>query len=80
MCHDARKEKFCGVPSCLTDEGKPSGTGLQEQVSNSTGKLCTRFVGPPFGGCNQKLVANAGGKGLARGQATGQERQNREGS
>jgi hypothetical protein len=42
-------------PSCSTDEGRPLGTGLQEQVPNHLQRLWAKAT-----------VVSAEGKGLAR--------------
>jgi hypothetical protein len=42
-------------PCCSTDEGRPLGTGLQEQVSNHLRRLWSKAA-----------VVSAEGKGLAR--------------
>src|SRR5215813_3559681 len=52
------------VRNCSTDEGRPLGTGLQEQVPNHLRRLCPR-----------DKVVNAEGKGLELlGQVTGKKR------
>ena len=49
--------------NCLTDEGRPLGTGLQEQVPNHLRRLCPKGT-----------VVNAEGKGLEiTGSGDGQE-------
>ena len=49
--------------NCLTDEGRPLGTGLQEQVPNHLRRLCPKGK-----------VVNAEGKGLELpGQVTGKK-------
>ena len=54
--------------NCLTDEGRPLGTGLQEQVPNHLRRLCSKGK-----------VVNAEGKGLELlGQVTGKKRTARE--
>ena len=54
--------------NCLTDEGRPLGTGLQEQVPNHLRRLCPKGK-----------VVNAEGKGLELpGQVTGKKRTARE--
>jgi hypothetical protein len=56
------------VRNCLTDEGRPLGTGLREQVPNHLRRLCA-----------EGKVANAEGKGLELlGQVTGKKRTARE--
>ena len=52
------------VRNCSTDEGRPLGTGLQEQVPNHLRRLCPK-----------DKVVNAEGKGLELlGQVTGKKR------
>ncbi len=54
--------------NCSTDEGRPLGTGLQEQVPNHLRRLCPKGK-----------VVNAEGKGLELpGQVTGKKRTARE--
>jgi hypothetical protein len=56
------------VRNCSTDEGRPLGTGLQEQVPNHLGRLCPK-----------DKVVNAQGKGLELlGQVPGKKRTARE--
>src|SRR5262249_14054341 len=56
------------VRNCLTDEGRPLGTGLQKQVPNHLRRLWPKA-----------RVVNAEGKGLGRlGQVTGKKRTKRE--
>ena len=56
------------VRNCSTDEGRPLGTGLQEQVPNHLRRLCPKGK-----------VVNAKGKGLELlGQVTGKKRTARE--
>ena len=56
------------VRNCSTDEGRPLGTGLQEQVPNHLRRLCPKGK-----------VVNAEGKGLELlGQVTGKKRTARE--
>src|SRR5215813_490862 len=55
------------VRNCSTDEGRPLGTGLQEQVPNHLRRLCPKGK-----------VLNAEGKGLELpGQVTGKKRTER---
>ena len=54
MCHEhKRSQQAVGVRNCLTDEGRPLGTGLQEQVPNHLRRLWPKA-----------MVVNAEGKGL----------------
>jgi hypothetical protein len=56
------------VRNCLTDEGRPLGTGLQGQVPNHLRRLWSKA-----------MVVSTEGKGLARpGQVTGKKRTARE--
>jgi hypothetical protein len=56
------------VCNCLIDEGRPLGTGWQEQVPNHLRRLCQKGT-----------VVNAEGKGLELlGQVTGKKRTARE--
>ena len=57
LCATSAKtaERVAGVRNCPTDEGRPLGTGLQEQVSNHLRLLWSKA-----------MVVSAGGKGLER--------------
>ena len=48
-------ERTSGARNCTTDEGRPLGTGLQEQVPNHLRLLWSKA-----------MVVSAGGKGLER--------------
>ena len=64
----ANSRKAEEVRNCSTDEGRPLGTGLQEQVPNHLRRLCPKGK-----------VVNAEGKGLELlGQVTGKKRTARE--
>src|SRR5215475_3880598 len=64
----ANSRKAEEVHNCSTDEGRPLGTGLQEQVPNHLRRLCPKGK-----------VVNAEGKGLELpGQVTGKKRTARE--
>jgi len=53
VCHEHSKQpKAEEVRNCSTDEGRPLGTGLQEQVPNHLRRLCSKGK-----------VVNAEGKG-----------------
>jgi hypothetical protein len=69
VCHEhKRSQQAVGVRNCLTDEGRPLGTGLQEQVPNHLRRLWAKA-----------MVVNAEGKGLELpGQVTGKKRTARE--
>src|SRR6516225_4417705 len=69
VCHEHKSsEPAVGVRNCSTDEGRPLGTGLQEQVPNHLRRLCPKGK-----------VVNAEGKGLELlGQVTGKKRTARE--
>jgi len=71
------------VRNCSTDEGRPLGTGLQEQVPNHLRRLCPK--GKVVNAedlrrlCPKGKVVNAEGKGLELlGQVTGKKRTARE--
>jgi hypothetical protein len=54
VCHEHKgSQQAVGVRNCLTDEGRPLGTGLQERVPNHLRRLWSKA-----------LVVNAEGKGL----------------
>ena len=54
VCHERKDgRKAEEVRNCLTDEGRPLGTGLQEQVPNHLRRLWSKA-----------MVVNAEGKGL----------------
>jgi hypothetical protein len=53
--HERERLRGRVVRNCLTDEGRPLGTGLQEQVSNHLRRLGSKA-----------LVVSTEGKGLAR--------------
>jgi hypothetical protein len=54
VCHEhKRSQRAVGVRNCLTDEGRPLGIGLQEQVPNHLRRLWSKA-----------MVVNAEGKGL----------------
>jgi len=43
VCHKHnRSQQAVGVRDCLTDEGRPLGTGLQERVSNHLRRLWSK--------------------------------------
>src|ERR1035438_4468880 len=59
-----RSSQERNVRNCLTDEGRPFGTGLQERVPNHLRRLWL-----------SAMVVSAEGKGLARpGQVSGKKR------
>jgi hypothetical protein len=53
--HERKGPKGLNVCNCSTDEGRPLGTGLQEQVSNHLRRLWSKA-----------MVVSAEGKGLER--------------
>ena len=55
--------------NCLTDEGRPLGTGLQEQVSNHLRRLKPKA-----------MVVNAEGKGLATTRSGDRQEEDRKGT
>jgi hypothetical protein len=57
------------VRNCLTDEGRPLGTGLQEQVPNHLWRLWAK-----------SKVVNAKGKGLARTRSGDRQEEDRKGT
>jgi hypothetical protein len=57
------------VRNCLTDEGRPLGTGLQEQVSNHLRRLRSKA-----------LVVSTEGKGLARTKSGDRQEEDRKGT
>jgi hypothetical protein len=69
VCHERNdSQRAVGVRNCLTDEGRPLGIGLQEQVPNHLRRLWPKA-----------MVVNAEGKGLGLpGQVTGKKRTARE--
>ena len=68
VCHE-HKERKLDVRNCLTDEGRPLGTGLQEQVPNRLRRLWSKA-----------MVVSTEGKGLEKkpGQVTDKKRTARE--
>jgi hypothetical protein len=57
------------VCNCLTDEGGPLGTGLQERVSNHLRRLWSKA-----------MVVSAEGKGLGRTRSGDRQKEDREGT
>jgi hypothetical protein len=55
VCHEHKGPKGPAVRNCFTDEGRPLGTGLQEQVPNHLWRLWAKA-----------MVVSADGKGLER--------------
>ena len=45
VCHEHKGPKGPAVRNCSTDEGRPLGTGLQEQVPNHLWRLWTKSHG-----------------------------------
>ena len=62
-------EQAVGVRNYITDEGRPLGTGLQEQVSNH---LRRRW--------SKARVVSTGGKGLARTRSDDRQKEDRKGT
>ena len=62
-------EQAVGVRNYITDEGRPLGTGLQEQVSNH---LRRRW--------SKARVVSTGGKGLARTRSDDGQKEDRKGT
>jgi len=56
-------------PCCSTDEGRPLGTGLQEQVPNHLQRLWTKA-----------MVVSTEGKGLARTRSGDRQEEDRKGT
>ena len=56
-------------PSCSTDEGRPLGIGLQEQVPNHLQRLWSKA-----------RVVSVEGKGLARTRSGGRQEEDRKGT
>ena len=70
MCATSAKgPKGLNVCNCLTDEGRPLGTGLQEQVSNHLRRLRPKA-----------LVVSTEGKGLARTKSGDRQEEDRKGT
>jgi hypothetical protein len=64
VCHERERLRGRVVRNCLTDEGRPFGTGLQELVPNHLRRLWL-----------SAMVVSAEGKGLARpGQVSGKKK------
>jgi hypothetical protein len=61
--HERERLRGRVVRNCLTDEGGPLGTGLQERVPNHLRRLWSKA-----------MVVSAGGKGLANDQVRYQAR------
>jgi len=57
------------VRNCLTDEGRPLGTGLQEQVPNHLRRLWSKA-----------MVVSTGGKGPERTRSGGWQEEDRKGT
>src|SRR5260370_37780720 len=67
--HERKGPKGSNVCNCLTDEGRPLGTGLQEQVPNHLRRLWSKA-----------MVVNAEGKGLARTRSGERQEEDRKGT
>jgi hypothetical protein len=62
-------ERAIGVRNCATDEGRPLGTGWQEQVPNHLRLLWSKA-----------MVVSAGGKGLERTRSGDWQEEDRKGT
>jgi hypothetical protein len=62
-------ERAVRVRNCATDEGRPLGTGLQEQVPNHLRLLWSKA-----------MVVSAGGKGLERTRSGDWQEEDRKGT
>jgi hypothetical protein len=69
VCHEREWPQGRVVRNCLTDEGRPLGTGLQEQVPNHLRRLWPK-----------SKVVNAEGKGLARTRSGDRQEEDRKGT
>jgi hypothetical protein len=69
VCHEREWPQGRVARNCLTDEGRPLGTGLQEQVPNHLRRLWPK-----------SKVVNAEGKGLARTRSGDRQEEDRKGT
>jgi hypothetical protein len=69
VCHEREWPQGRVARNCLTDEGRPLGIGLQEQVPNHLRRLWTK-----------SKVVNAEGKGLARTRSGDRQEEDRKGT
>jgi hypothetical protein len=69
VCHEREKPKGPVVRNCSTDEGRPLGTGLQEQVPNHLRRLWSKA-----------MVVSTGGKGLGRTRSGEWQEEDRKGT
>jgi len=67
--HERKGPKGPNVCNCLTDEGRPLGTGLQEQVPNHLRRLWSKA-----------MVVSAAGKGLERTRSGDWQKEDRKGT
>src|SRR5439155_17114404 len=67
--HERKGPKGPNVCNCLTDEGRPLGTGLQGQVPNHLRRLWTKA-----------MVVSTEGKGLARTRSGDRQEEDRKGT
>ena len=67
--HERKRPKGPAVRNCLTDEGRPLGTGLQEQVPNHLQRLWSKA-----------MVVSTEGKGLARTRSGDRQEEYRKGT
>ena len=69
VCHEHNdNQRAVGVRNCLTDEGRPLGTGLQEQVPNHLRRLWSKV-----------MVVSTEGKGLGRTRSGDWQEEDRKG-
>ena len=69
VCHERECPQGRVARNCLTDEGRPLGIGLQEQVPNHLRRLWA-----------QSKVVNPEGKGLARTRSGDRQEEDRKGT
>ena len=67
--HERKGPKGSNVCNCITDEGRPLGTGLQEQVPNHLRLLWSKA-----------MVVSAEGKGLERTRSDNWQEEDRKGT
>jgi hypothetical protein len=67
--HERERPEGRVVRNCLTDEGRPLGTGLQGQVPNRLRRLWTKA-----------MVVSTEGKGLARTRSGDRQEEDRKGT
>ena len=67
--HERKGPKGSDVCNCITDEGRPLGTGWQEQVPNHLRRLWPKA-----------MVVSTEGKGLARTRSGDRQEEDRKGT